>query len=209
MATDLLIEQRVEDGYRLLDALRERGVSVVAAAWLHASADDQDYLYVVTDSVQPGQWSVAYRTVMEAILAIGPLSFSIDQVRLSRPDEAVGQQLKFATEWLARHGVPVVTGINDPKLTELGFSSALGYPLADRMTAQQVARVVARALETEPPAGGSPVAVIRREQTVVRARLTGLRRELDSGRLVVDAVNAADGRLEAIPADEITDIRVQ
>ena len=76
MDTDLLVDDRIDDGQRLIDQLTREEFEVLAAFWIRASEDGLWQLYIASPSIDPEKLGEAYRQVYAALRKLEPSSVS-------------------------------------------------------------------------------------------------------------------------------------
>lgn len=220
MVARVLVDPLVDEGRALLADLHRDGLAVVAAGWLHEDEYDRWHLYLVLAGSRGEPMGDAYDRVYDSFKRLVPTTLQLDHVRLARADEPLGAALRSISERTAHRPPRVATRLRHPDPVLADCDEALIYPPAGRMTPVDVARTVADLLGNrtlDRPTGdigpgGSPiypVATVEHGGRVSSLKPTGLRRDPVSGRLIVDAQNLGSGAMEHIPADEITDIRLQ
>jgi hypothetical protein len=95
MDQGMLVDERIDDGKRLIERLTEEGVVVDAACWIRETESGRWYLYIVTPLVgTDGAKRPAYRRVNETIQQM-PRPFRLDffEVKVVSPTSPVGEAI--------------------------------------------------------------------------------------------------------------------
>src|SRR5690348_15121195 len=78
-----LVNQQIDEGGKLLDALRRNGCDISAACWMQASEDEQWYLYIASADVDRKGIREAYGIVHGVIRGMAqPIGVDPLEVRL-------------------------------------------------------------------------------------------------------------------------------
>jgi hypothetical protein len=93
----LLVEDIIDGGRKLIDALSQDGFPVTAAAWLRETDGGQWYLYLASPVVDSIGRTAAYRQFQHSFRRVGPsLGFGPFEVRLIPTDDPVAQAVKMS-----------------------------------------------------------------------------------------------------------------
>src|SRR6266849_4081742 len=98
MDTDTLVENLIDDGQKLVEALPQLGFEVTAAFWLHASEDSKWYFYIVTPVVDAEGLAKAYRRLHPLVRKM-PQPFWIDPLEI----KLIGLSSPLARDLMAIH----------------------------------------------------------------------------------------------------------
>jgi hypothetical protein len=122
MDTATLVDERIDEGKRLLDQLRGSGFDVAVAFWALTSWDGLWFLYIASPLVDTAGLAEAYRKVL------GELSRS--QVRwVSSSDiKLIGSANPIALDAIAYQGDALRTRYEGRKLGSLIVEEAYIYP---------------------------------------------------------------------------------
>jgi len=82
MDTHTLVENRIDDGRKLINLLTQKGFPLIAVSWIKTSDDGDWYLYIATPVVDQKGAAGAYREVYGALTSISGTSISVSDVKL-------------------------------------------------------------------------------------------------------------------------------
>jgi hypothetical protein len=104
MDPNTLVENLLEDGWRLVEELAQRGFEVIAACWLQTSDDGKWSFYIVSPVVEAEGSIQAYRK-LHPLLYSTPQPFAIQplKIKLIGPSDPIARDVLAA---LARAGGP-------------------------------------------------------------------------------------------------------
>jgi len=129
MDTDTLVEDRIDDGQKLVEELRQRGFNVAAAFWLKASENGKWHFYIVSPEVDAAGIINAYRQ-LHPLMRTVPQTFSINplEVKLIGPSNPIARDVLAI---LSRAPGPRVSPIrwNGIRLGNTSIEEAYLYPL--------------------------------------------------------------------------------
>jgi hypothetical protein len=109
MDTDTLVENRIEDGRRLIENLPQHGFEVSAAFWLKASEDGKWSFYIISPVVDRDGLTKAYRQLHPRVRTM-PQALGIDPLEI----KLIGSKDPVARDVLAivgRAPAPLVSPI--------------------------------------------------------------------------------------------------
>jgi hypothetical protein len=129
MDTDTLVENRLNDGRKLVEELPQRGFEVTAAFWLKTSENGKWYFYIVSPAVEAEGLTTAYRQLHPLVQAMAQ-PFTIDPLEI----KLIGPNNPIARDVIAIHGRapgPRVSPIRwgGTKLGNVSIEEAYLYPL--------------------------------------------------------------------------------
>lgn len=129
MDTELLVDERIDDGRRLLSELVRAGFDVTGAFWVRTSEEGQRFLYVVSTAVARGSIGDAYRTVYAALSRLPNPSITLSDIKLIAPDnpiaiDAIAIRDRYPARIPTRHGAGRLGGV--------AIEEAYIYPRLDR-----------------------------------------------------------------------------
>ncbi len=121
-----LVENRIDDGTKLIEELEKAGIPVTAACWIKTDDDEQWYLYVASPIVDDQGPVAAYRRV-HSIIRQMPGGFWIDpfEVRLLGANDPVAQAVLESDE---KHPARIATRYKRPTLGGISIEAAYIYP---------------------------------------------------------------------------------
>lgn len=89
-----LVNERVEDGRKLIAALAQDGFQVTAASWLKETDGRQWYLYLASPEVDAKGSKAAYRELQETYRRLAPRRIGPFEVKLIRTDHPVAREVE-------------------------------------------------------------------------------------------------------------------
>ncbi len=125
MDTDLLVEERIEDGQRLVDQLIRDGFEARAAFWVKASEEGMWHLYLATPAVNPDKVGEAFRTVYASLSKLPDPWVSPSQIKLLNGTNSVA---RAAIEIRDRYPRKSPTRYHGKRLGNLMIEEAHIYP---------------------------------------------------------------------------------
>src|SRR5437870_5300050 len=82
MDTELLVENRIDDGAMLLAELVRSGFDVTVATWVRTSEEGRWFFYIGSNSVSPESLADAYRTVYSCLSKIPDPRIGLSEIKL-------------------------------------------------------------------------------------------------------------------------------
>jgi hypothetical protein len=96
MVTAALVDNLIEDGKLLVQALDETGIDVQAALWFYDSDSEDWRLLIASHTLQAQGPLGAYATIQTALDAIPHQSLALSGVRVISPDDPLIKALRMA-----------------------------------------------------------------------------------------------------------------
>lgn len=97
MDTDTLVDNRLADGWKVVEELPQRGFEVTAAFWLQASVNGKWYFYVVSPLVETEGIAAAYGKLQPIIRAMPqPLWIDPLEINLIGPSNPIARDARAA-----------------------------------------------------------------------------------------------------------------
>jgi hypothetical protein len=127
--TNILVNDLIEEGRRIVDQLPQDGFAVTAAFWLKAAEDGEWYFYIVSPVAEPERLSGAYGRLHTLIRQM-PQTLWIDplEVKLIAPSNPIAKDvLAIHKSALGPKGRPVRWSGN--QLGNVRVEEAYLYPL--------------------------------------------------------------------------------
>ncbi len=204
MDQDLLVDDRIDDGEKVLSLLVRSGFDVAVAFWLQMSEDSSWYLYIASNAVNPGRVGDAYRTLYACLTKIPNNSVAISEVMMVPASDPIARAALALRdrkpEWL-----PV--RYQGKRLGDQPIEEAYIYPKTGPMTRDDVLQTVIALLKR----GG-------RAQSLNFTFADGSNKQAipvgvqlpthgPSRRLQIVLLDASTGQTQAVAADEVTNIQ--
>lgn len=120
-----LVRDEIEDGAKLLSALREGGVEISAAWLMKAVEDGLWFLYLATKLVDELGITPAYRKTFEVMRPLEPLLIEWSEVKLVSPSSKVAQEVLEIQSQFGDQRSPRFGG---KRLGGISIESAYIYP---------------------------------------------------------------------------------
>jgi hypothetical protein len=125
MDTELLVDNRVEDGRKLLAELAAQGFDVAIAFWVRTSEEGLWFLYIASSRIGRVSIADAYRSVYAALRPMKDASLSVSEIKLIAPDnpiavDALAIRQRFSARMPSRY--------NGKRLGQLAIEEAYIYP---------------------------------------------------------------------------------
>jgi hypothetical protein len=98
MATELLVEDRIEDGRKLLAELVKAGFDVSVAFWAKTSEEGRLFLYVGSASVEPAKIGDAYRTQYACLSRVPGSWVEMSEVMLIQASNPIAKDAMTARD---------------------------------------------------------------------------------------------------------------
>ncbi len=124
MDSELLVEQQILDGERLVVQLARDGFDVAVAFWARTSEEGRWYLYVGSNSVDPARIGDAYGKLYASLRRLPGLVLDMSQVKLVGTSSPV---VRDALTIRSRHSGTVSVRLHGPRLGNLAAEEALIY----------------------------------------------------------------------------------
>lgn len=129
MDTDLLVEDQIDDGQRLIDQLTREEFPVLVAFWLRTSEEGQWQLYIASPSIEPEKMGEAYRKVYHSLRQLEPSCVNASDLKLLNGANPVAQA---AIRIRDRYSGRSPTRFNGKRLGNLSIEGAYIYPPAEK-----------------------------------------------------------------------------
>jgi hypothetical protein len=136
---ELLVDNRIDDGEKLLAQLVQSGFDVTVAFWVLASEESSWFLYIGSTAVAPETLGDAYRTLYASLTKVPDVSLSISEVKLVHPSNPIARDA--IAERDRRPGrIPV--RYRGKRLGNMAIEEVYIYPKIGPMTRDEVRQTV-------------------------------------------------------------------
>jgi hypothetical protein len=125
MDTGLLVEERIDDGQRLVDQLVRDGFEVLVAFWVKTSEEGVWHLYIASPAVNPNKVGEAFRTVFASLSKLPNSWVSPSEIKLVTGTSPVA---RAAVEIRDRYPGKSPTRFHGKRLGNLIIEEAYIYP---------------------------------------------------------------------------------
>jgi hypothetical protein len=200
---ELLVDNRIDDGEKLLARLVQSGFDVTVACWVLVSEESSWFLYIGSTGVDPATVGDAYRKLYAALIKLPDVSLSISEVRLVHPSNAIA---KDAIAERDRHRGRIPVRYGGKRLGDMAIEEAYIYPKIGPMTRDEVRQTVMALLSGSGPARPSTFAFA--DGTSKRVIPVGMHLSMGGPTrgLQFELLDPATGQPQVVPADEVISI---
>jgi hypothetical protein len=202
MDTVTLVGHQIDDGWKLLDRLRQEQVPVVAAGWVKPVEEDRWSLYIATPLVDQEGPTKAYRKVYGCLRALGNLWVGDSDVKLVGENHPVTKDLvdlmrKYPGRMPTRSRRPMLGGVATEEIYVYPWQQG---PTPARVVLETVMEMIGR------PGPVKPSAVTLRDGTRLRGSPVGSRR-LPSGEVQITLRDAATNTDQIVSIADVFSIQ--
>jgi hypothetical protein len=203
MDTELLVDEHIEDGRKLLAELVRSGFDVTAAFWVKTSEEGIWHLYIVSNKLDGSQHADAYRAAYAAITRLGPSSISFSELKLVAPGNPIALD---AQKLRPRLSANTPGRFAHARLGSVSADEVYLYPKIDgHMTSAEVLQAISALMNRMGTIKASDIAL--RDGSTVRAIPVGIKSQ-HPGRGVTVVLHLADtGAEREVPLEDITRIQ--
>ncbi len=93
MDTAVLVDNRIDDGRKLVSQLLSDGFEVTAAFWVRTREERLWFFYIASPSVSPEKIGDSYRVVYESMRKIPGSGVSLSEIKLVRPENPIARDV--------------------------------------------------------------------------------------------------------------------
>lgn len=204
MDSEVLVENRIEDGRKLIDELDRNNFDVTVAFWVRTSEEASWFLYIGSNSVDPAKIGDSYRTLYSCLSRISGPSLTISEVRLIHTTNPIAQNALAVRD---RHAGRGPSHFHGKRLGNLSIDEAYIYPrAAGAMTPMEILQTAFAAANRPVGSGELPSRITLRDGSTVRGFLSGFQLRLP-GPLTLDVLDSATNTNRKISVEDITSIQ--
>jgi hypothetical protein len=207
VGTELLVENRIDDGQRLLIELVRDGFDVSAAAWLKTSEEGLWFLYIGSKSVDAGKLANAYRTVYACLRRIPDSWIDMSAVKLVHDTNPIARDVVAIRDRYPGGRIP--TRYGGERIGNIAIEEAYLYPrITPGLTRDEIVQAVTGLLNRTGLV--RPSTVTLRDGTVIRGIPFGIEMKRAAGRpsvLEIKLLDDTDGSAHSIPVDDVTNLQ--
>jgi len=201
MDTELLVDERIEDGRKLLSALTAMAFDVTAAFWVRTSGEGLWFLYIASPTVR-GQVADAYRAVYSALSQLQTPSLTLSEIKLVEPTNPIAADAITIRD---RYAARIPTRYNGKRLGGLEIEEAYIYPRTDRnLSRAEALRTISELLNRTGPL--QPSVITLRDGSTVSAIPVGLQIGPPGSGVMVVLRDAASQTDRSVSIDDIASI---
>jgi len=154
MDTDTLVENQIDDGWKLLAQLVRNNCDVSTACWVKTGEEGRWFLYIASTVVDEKGLAAAYREVYGMLQSMDIPWISLSEVKLISPTNPIARAV---LEILQRHPGRFPTRLQLPQLGNVAIEEVYIYPptaaLAAASRGKRKTKIIGR---REDASGGEP-----------------------------------------------------
>jgi hypothetical protein len=201
MDTEILVDDRFEDGRKLVSQLVQDGFEVTAAVWIKSN-EGSWRLYLASPIATPDRIGDAYRAVYGSLSKVPASSVSLSEIKLVSPENPIARDV---LEIQRRFPGRIPTRTRRPKLGDLAIEEAYIYPrvtpgLSRGEVLQAIAGFMARGKFD------SPALVTLRDGSTIRAIPLSLGTP-QPGKVEIEFRDVETNATRKVNADDVVNIR--
>lgn len=203
MATEVLVEYRIEDGQKLIAELVIEGFDVSVAFWALSSEEAIWSLYIGSASVNATNVGDAYRTLYRCLGNLSLPRVSLSDVKLLSANDPIAED---AISTRDRHRGRTVVRVHGGRMGSLSFDEAHIYPrIGEQMTPGEILQALIDLANRPWGAIARPSVITLRNGTTIDAVVTGFNLQMPGG-LTIATLEPDSNIKRQISADEVVSI---
>ena len=201
MDTEILVDNRIDDGRELISELVRDGFDVTVAFWVNTSEEGLWFLYIGSTSVHAERLGGAYGAVYACLRRLPNPPFSLSEIKLVDAHNPIARDA-IAVRDRASTRIPI--RYRGKRLGNLSIDEAYIYPRSGSMTPNEVAQTVLGLMKRTGAV--QPSVVKLRDGSSLRAIPHGIQGGVPGEMQIVllDVVNNTD---LTVPADDVVEIQ--
>jgi len=199
--TELLVDNRTEDGRKLLAELAQDGFDVTVAFWVKTSEEGLWSLYIGSPAVNAKELGNAYRRIYACLSRIPEASIALSEIKLINSQDPLAQA---ATSQRDRYAWRLATRYQGSHLGPLSIEEAYFYPSARApMSRNDVLQTVAALMNRTGAL--HPASFTLRDGSSIQAIPVGIDMKLP-GTVHIVVRDITSNIERQIPADDVENI---
>jgi hypothetical protein len=205
MDTELLVDNRIEDGQKLVSELVIAGFDVSVAFWVKTSEEELWFLYIGSTSVEPSKIGDAYRTLYACLSKIPDPWVGMSEVMLIEASNPIAKEAMTVRD---RHPGRLPVRFQGERLGSLFIEEAYIYPRVEaHITPEEILQTLFGLANRPTPSTPRPSVITLRDGTTVTGLITGFNLQMPGG-LTIDTFDPAAKNKRQIAGDEITNMQI-
>lgn len=205
MDTELLVDNRIEDGQMLLAELVMEGFDVSVAFWVKTSEDELWFLYIGSTSVEPSKIGDAYRLLYACLSKIPNACVSMSEVKLIQASNPIARDA-IAVRDRQQGRLPV--RIQGKRLGSMSIDEAYIYPrVGGQMTPAEILQTLFGMANRPAATPVRPSVITLRGGATVTALITGFNLQMP-GSLTIHTLDPDSNTKNQIAGDEVINIQL-
>jgi hypothetical protein len=205
MDTELLVDNRIEDGQKLMAELAIAGFDVSVAFWVKTSEEELWFLYIGSKSVEPSKIGDAYRTVYACLTKLPDPSVSMSEVKLIQASNPIAKDAIAARD---RQPARLPLRFRGKSLGNLSIEEAYIYPrVGGPMAPGEILQTLFGIAKRPAAAPARPSVITLRDGTTVTALITGFNLQLP-GCLTIQTLDPTSSTKREISGDDVIEIQL-
>jgi hypothetical protein len=205
MDTELLVDNRIEDGQKLVAELVIAGFDVSVAFWVKTSEEGLWFLYIGSTSVEPSRIGDAYRTLYAGLSKIPDPWVSMSEVKLIQASNPIAKDAMAARD---RQPGRLPVRFQGKRLGSLSVEDTYIYPrVGGQMTPGEVLQALVGMANRPAATLVRPSVITVRGGTTVTAIITGFNLQIPGG-ITIHTLDPASQAKGEIAGDEVINIQL-
>lgn len=204
MEQELLVENRIEDGEKLLAELVRSSFDVSVAFWVLTSEENSWFLYIGSNTIKPDRVGDSYGMLYTSLSKLPDISVSISDVKLVHPSNPIA---RGAIGERDRRPGRIPVSYRGKRLGDMAIEEAYIYPRIGPMTRDEVRQTVMALLTRSGPA--QPSTFILADGTTTQAIPIGMHLNLagPTRGLQFELLDPVTSQRQVVAADDVLNIQ--
>lgn len=205
MDTELLVDNRIEDGQKLIAELVIAGFDVSVAFWVKTSEEGLWFLYIGSTSLEPSKVGDAYRTLYACLSKIPNAWIGMSEVKLIQASNPIAKDAIAARD---RQPSRLPVRFQGSRLGNVSIEEAYIYPhVGGQMTSGEILQTLLGMANRPAGTQGRPSAITLRAGSTVTALITGFDLQMPGG-LTIHTLDPASNKKGQILGDDVINIQL-
>jgi hypothetical protein len=201
---ELLVDNRIEDGEKLLAELVRSGFDVSVAFWVLTSEEDSWHLYIGSNSVDPVRAGQSFGTLYVSLSRIPDAAITISEVSLVHSSDPIAKEAMAQRD---RRPGRIPIRYRGKRLGNLAIEEAYIYPKIGPMTRDEVRQTVMALLDRSGPAQPSTFTLADGSTRVAIPIGMHLHQAGPTRGLQFELLDPVTGQHQAVAADDVINIQ--
>jgi hypothetical protein len=202
MDTELLVDNQIEDGRRIVAQLVDAAIDVTVAFWIKTSDEGLWFLYIGSKLLDSTTTSDAYRRVYSCLSQIPDVAVGLSEIKLVNPTSPIARDAIAIRD---RRPARLPTRYHGNHLGNVSIEEAYIYPPATGpMTIAQVLQTVLGLMNRTGIL--QPSSVTLRDGTTIQAIPTAIDMQTP-GTVRITLTDISTGNNQVVSASDVTNIR--
>lgn len=205
MDTELLVDNRIEDGQKLLLEMVIAGFDVSVAFWVKTAEEGLWFLYIGSTSVEPSKIGDAYRTLYSCLSRIPNSCIDMSYVQLIQVSDPIAKDAMAARD---RQPGRLPVRFRGKRLGNLSIEEGFIYPrMGGQMTPGEVLQTLFGMANRPSATPVRPSVITLRGGTKATVIITGFNLQMPGG-LTIHTLDPALNTNGQILGDDVINIQI-